>query len=156
MLGRDKRRRHRLPHYVRDVSTADRVFCPYGADVKVGDQVYAYDEKTAHNRRQRDRLVEVTAVRVFRSNGRVVTLDLEKVSLTEVARIANDSELSIDVLLEHHAGAPSYDRKHPPVVVYFRPCDQDDTVGARFRPYRRREPGWRRLLSRVFPEKRSA
>src|SRR5690349_13618349 len=121
MRERDKRRRaNRLPHYVHDVSTSDRVFCPFGADVKVGDRVYAYDEKTLHNRRQRDRLVEVTAVKLFRSTGRVVTLDLEKVTLAEVARIATDSELSIDVLMEHHAGAPSYDPKHPPVVVYFR------------------------------------
>jgi len=154
MRARGKvRRANRLPHYVHDVSTADCVFCPYGAEVKVGDRVYAYDEKTLHNHRQRDRLVEVTAVKVFRSTGRVVTLDLEKVMLAEVARIATHSELSIDVLMEHHAGAPSYDPKHPPVVVYFRACNDDDTVGSKFRlPKRpRREPGWKRLLARMLP-----
>jgi hypothetical protein len=58
--------------------------------------------------------------------------------------------------MEHHAGAPSYDPRHPPVVVYFRACNDDDTVGSKFRPYQspRREPGWKRLLSRMLPEGR--
>lgn len=149
-------RAKRLPHYVRDVSTADCVFCPYGTDVKVGDRVCAYDERTEFNRNQRERLVEVTAIKLFRSTGRVVTLDLEKVSMAEVARIAAHSELKMDTLLEHHAGAPGYDPRHPPVVVYFQPCDDDDTVGTRFKMPQRREPGWRRFLKRVISDRRRA
>ena len=143
-----------LPSFVRDVSTSDCVFCPYGAEVKVGDRVYAYDERTEFGRRRRERLVEVTAVKLFRSTGRVATLDLEKVTLAEVARIATESEVTIDTLLAHHQGAPNYDPRRPPVVVFFRPCDDDDTVGTRFRlpPAPKRESGWRRLLSRFFPE----
>jgi len=143
----------RLPHFVRDVSTADCVFCPYGADVKVGDRVYAYDERTEFGRRARERLVEVTAVKPFRSTGRVVTLDLEKIPLAELARIATISELSMEALLGHHAGAPNYDRRRPPVVVYFQPCDDDDTVGTRFRlpSVPKRESRWRRFLWRLVP-----
>jgi hypothetical protein len=148
MLAQDNRaRKDRLPNYVRDVSTSSRLFCPYGADVKAGDRVYVYDEKTAHDRRQRERRVEVTAVKVFRSNGRVVTLDLEKITLTELARIATESELSMEALLEHHAGASTYDPKRPPVVVYFKPCDEDDTIGAQFRPRYKRQPRWKRLVN---------
>ncbi|MGE5624449.1 MAG: hypothetical protein ACM3ZT_02760 [Bacillota bacterium] len=144
----------RLPAFVRDVSTADCLFCPYGADMEVGDRVYAYDERTEFGRRPRERLVEVTAIKVFRSTGRVVTLDLEKIPLAELARIATISELSMEAVLGHHAGAPNYDRRRPPVVVYFQPCNDDDTVGTRFRlpPVPKREPAWRRWLSRIFPE----
>ena len=150
--ARDNRaRRERLPNYVRDVSTSSRLFCPYGAEVEAGDRVYVYDEKTSHDRRQRERRVEVTAVKLFRSNGRVVTLDLEKITLTELARIATESELSMETLLEHHLGASTYDPKRPPVVVYFKPCDDDDTIGAQFRPRYKRPSRWKRFLSRLWP-----
>ena len=147
MLGQGGGMADRLPNYVRDVSTSSRLFCPYGADVRPGDRVYVYDEKTAHDRRQRERRVQVTAVKLFRSTGRAVTLDLEKVTLAEVARIATDSELSMDALLAHHAGASTYDPKRPPVVVYFKPYDEDDTIGAQFRPRYKRAPQWKRLLN---------
>lgn len=113
----------RLPNYVNDVNTASCVFCPYGADVKVGDQVYAYDEKTSLARRQRDLLVEVTAVKVFRSTGRVVTLDLKIATHEELTKIAGDSEMPVESLLDHHAGAATYDTNRSPVVVYFKRCD---------------------------------
>lgn len=157
MLGLDMSgKADRLPHYVRDVSTASRLFCPYGAEVKVGDRVYVYDEKTVHDRRQRERRVQVTAVKLFRSTGRAVTLDLEKITQTELARIATDSELGMEALLAHHAGASTYDAKRPPVVVYFKPCDEDDTIGAQFRPRYRRESAWKRLVKRLRPKPKRA
>jgi len=115
----------RLPNYVNDVNTASCVFCPYGAEVKAGDQVYVYDEKTSLARQQRDLLVQVTAVKTFRSNGRVVTLDLKIATEEELAKIADDSEMTVQSLLDHHAGAATYDAKRSPVVVYFKRCDLD-------------------------------
>jgi len=114
----------RLPTNVQDVRTASCGFCPYGTDLKVGDLVYAFDEKTPFGRRQRGRLVQVTAIKLVRSTGRVITLDLKIASADELQRIAEDSELSIAALANHRFGGETYDPGHPPVVVYFRPCDQ--------------------------------
>jgi hypothetical protein len=124
---------NRLPNYVHDVSTATCVFCPYGAKVKAGDRIVAFDEKTAFGRRQRERLVEVIAVRSFRSTGRLITLDLKIAKDDEIARIAEDSELPVEALFEHRIGAPTYMEDRPPVVVYFRPCNEEDTIGLQFR-----------------------
>ncbi len=123
-----------LPNYVHDISTAGCVFCPYGADVQVGDRLYVYDEKTVYDRQQRERLVEITAVKLFRSTGRVITLDLNMISAEEAQRIATDSEMTLESLLDHRAGNSTFDAKRPPVVVYFEPCSGDDTTGSRTRP----------------------
>jgi len=123
-----------LPNYVHDISTAGCVFCPYGADVEVGDRLYVYDEKTVFDRQQRERLVEITAVKVFRSTGRVITLDLNMISPEEAQRIADDSEMTLESLLDHRAGNSTFDGKRPPVVVYFEPCAEDDTTASRTRP----------------------
>lgn len=123
-----------LPNYVRDIATASCVFCPYGADAKPGDRLYIYDEKTMFGRQQRERLVEVTAVRQFRSTGRVITLDLNMIGSDEASRIAEDSEMSVEALLEHRPGNATYDAKRPPVVIYFEPVSEDDTTGSRTRP----------------------
>jgi hypothetical protein len=119
----------RLPNYVQDVYTAKCVFCPYGADVKVGDRLYAFDEKTSLARKQRERLVEVTAVKTFRSTGRLATLDLKIATPQELEQIAEDSEMPMESLLGHHAGAATYDASRPPVVVYFEPCDDQGQAG---------------------------
>ena len=118
----------RLPSYVRNVNSAQCLFCPYGTDVKVGDRVLAWDEKTVFGREQRERLVEITAIKVFRTNGRVVTLDFVVASEEEVARIAEDSEIAAHMLLTHRNGTSTYDTRNPPVVVYFRTCEQKDAV----------------------------
>ncbi|MGA9853053.1 MAG: hypothetical protein WBR15_08995 [Gammaproteobacteria bacterium] len=118
----------RLPSYVRNVNSAQCLFCPYGTDVKAGDRVLAWDEKTVFGREPRERLVEITAVKVFRTNGRVVTLDFVVASDKEVARIAEDSEIAGHMLLTHRSGTSTYDMKKPPVVVYFRPYEQKDTA----------------------------
>ena len=123
-----------LPNYVRDIGTATCVFCPYGADVQVGDRLYVYDEKTVFDRQQRERLVEITAVKLFRSTGRVITLDLNMISPEEGQRIAEDSEMTLESLLDHRAGNSTFDEKRPPVVVYFVPCNEDDTTSSRTRP----------------------
>jgi len=123
----------RLPNHVVDVTTATCVFCPYGADVQPGDRVYAFDEKTAFGRRQRERLVEVTAVKPFRSTGRLVTIDLKITRESDLLRIAVDSEIPLETLYEHHSGNPTYIEERPPVVVYFKPCSEDDTLGAQAR-----------------------
>ncbi|HEV2109901.1 MAG TPA: hypothetical protein VGT99_00995 [Gammaproteobacteria bacterium] len=123
----------RLPNHVVDVQTASCVFCPYGADVQPGDRVYAFDEKTAFGRRQRERLVEVTAVKPFRSTGRLVTIDLKITGESDLLRIAVDSEIPLQTLYEHHSGNPTYIDERPPVVVYFKPCNEDDTLGAQSR-----------------------
>lgn len=125
--------RNRLPNHVHDVTTATCVFCPYGADVKTGDKVYAFDEKTSLDRRQRERLVEVTAVKKFRSTGRLVTLDLIIANENEILRIAEDSEIAPETLYEHRSGGPTYMDDRPPVVVYFKPCNEEDTVGSQFK-----------------------
>jgi hypothetical protein len=121
----------RLPTNVQDVSTACCVFCPYGTDLKVGEQVYAFDEKTVLNHRQQERLVQVTAIKIFRSNGRVVTLDLKIANPEELQQIAQDSELPVAALINHRMGAQTYDAGRPPVVIYFRPCDEDGAGLAR-------------------------
>lgn len=121
MSGLEKR----LPNYVRDVYDSHCVFCPYGADVEVGDVVGIYDEKTSFARQQRERLVEVTAVKIFRSTGRVVTLDLKIASPKEMQEIAADSEVPVPSLLSHRAGKPTYDAKRPPVVVYFKALEDE-------------------------------
>ncbi|HEV2333821.1 MAG TPA: hypothetical protein VGV16_11730 [Gammaproteobacteria bacterium] len=152
-----------LPNYVRDIATATCVFCPYGADVQAGDRLYVYDEKTVYGRQQRERLVEVKAVKLFRSTGRVITLDLNMISAEEAQRIAVDSEMTVESLLDHRAGSSTFDEKRPPVVVYFEPCSEDDTTGSRTRPKaavsldsdpsaQPRESGIGRLLSRLKPK----
>lgn len=152
-----------LPNYVRDIATATCVFCPYGADVQSGDRLYVYDEKTVYGRQQRERLVEVKAVKLFRSTGRVITLDLNMISAEEAQRIAEDSEMTVESLLDHRAGNSTFDDKRPPVVVYFEPCSEDDTTGSRTRPKaavsldsdpsaQPRESGIGRLLSRLKPK----
>lgn len=123
----------RLPNHVVDVLTATCVFCPYGADVKPGDRVYAFDEKTAFGRQQRERLVEVVAVRSFRSTGRLISIDLKIARERDLLRIAVDSEVPLETLYEHHSGNPTYIDGRLPVVVYFKPCNEDDTLGAQYR-----------------------
>jgi hypothetical protein len=123
-----------LPSYVHDIGTSTCLFCPYGAEVQVGDRLYVYDEKTVFARQQRERLVEVKAVKQFRSTGRVLTLDLNMISPEEMAHIAEDSELDVEALLAHHPGNATFDPKRPPVVVYFEPCNDDDTTGSHTRP----------------------
>lgn len=139
--------RERLPNHVHDVTTATCVFCPYGAEVKVGGRVYAFDEKTSLDRRQRERLVEVTAVKKFRSTGRLITLDLVITNEAEILRIAEDSEIAPETLYEHRSGAPTYIDERPPVVVYFKPCNEEDTVGSQFKR-RSAKPGPRRHIRR--------
>ncbi|MGH8372845.1 MAG: hypothetical protein ACRETO_08940 [Gammaproteobacteria bacterium] len=122
----------RLPIFVHDIYTANCVFCPYGADgVEVGDRVYAYDEQTKLGRMQRERLVEVTAVKMFRSTGRIVTIDLKIATALELKQIVENSEVPLQALVDHCDGAETFDPKRPPVVVYFRPCHEDDTVSAK-------------------------
>lgn len=118
----------RLPSYVRNVNSAQCLFCPYGTDVKVGDRVIAWDEKTVFDRTPRERVVEITAVKAFRTNGRVVTLDFVVASDEEVARIAEDSEISPRALLTHRSGTSTYDTQNTPVVVYFRSYEQKNDV----------------------------
>ena len=123
-----------LPNFVHDIATANCVFCPYGAEAEPGDRLYIYDEKTVYGRQQRERLVEITAVKQFRSTGRVITLDLNMIGMDELQHIAEDSETSVEALLEHYPGHPTFDPKHLPVVVYFEPVRDDDTTGSRTRP----------------------
>jgi len=154
-----------LPSHVHDIGTADCLFCPYGAGVEAGDRLYMYDEKTVYGRQQRERLVEVKAVKQFRSTGRVITLDLNMISQEEAEHIAEDSETSVEAMLEHHPGHPTYDPKHPPEVVYFEPCDQDDTTGSHTRPgaaisldskpQNRHESALERMFGRLFHGKKS-
>ena len=136
MLSLKRTRRdtiQRLPNHVVDVLTATCVFCPYGADVQPGDRVYAFDERTAFGRQQRERLVQVTAVKPFRSTGRLVTIDLKIARERDLLRIAVDSEIPLETLYEHHSGNPTYIDERPPVVVYFEPCKEDDTLGTQSR-----------------------
>lgn len=122
---RDQDEIRRLPNNVQDVYTACCLFCPYGTDLEMGEQVYAFDEQTVLRGRQREVLVEVTAVKVFRSNGRVVTLDLKIASAEELQRIAQDSEVPVTALINHRLGTETYDPKNPPVVIYFKPAEED-------------------------------
>lgn len=118
----------RLPSYVRNVNSAQCLFCPYGTDVKVGDRVIAWDEKTVFDRTPRERVVEITAIKAFRTNGRVITLDMVVASDEEVARIAEDSEISSRALLTHRSGTSTYDTQKTPVVVYFRTYEAKNDV----------------------------
>jgi len=141
-LKHPKRRKiERLPNHVRDVLTASCLFCPYGADVKVGDLAYAFDEKTNLGRQQRDRLVEVTGVKSFRSTGRLITIDLKITRESDLMRIAEDSEVPLETLYEHRSGNATYIDERPPVVVYFKPRKEDDTVAAKSREQERQEAG---------------
>ncbi|MGE5624843.1 MAG: hypothetical protein ACM3ZT_04770 [Bacillota bacterium] len=124
MLNRKPRKTlNRLPNYVHNIDTATCVFCPYGADVKVGDRVLAFDERTSAGRLQRERLVEVTAVKRFRATGRFITLEATIAKDEEIARIAEDSEVSVQMLYDHQRGKATYIEGRSPVVVYFEPCD---------------------------------
>ena len=107
--------------YVHDIDTAKCLFCPYGSNLKTGDRVEIHDEKTVFGRVQRHRLVEITAVREFRTNGRVITLGSDMASPDDMKQIANDSDVSIELLLTHRKGTSTYDSGRPPVVVYFEP-----------------------------------
>ena len=51
-----------------------------------------------------------------------------------MTHIAEDSETSVEAMLEHRPGNATYDAKRPPEVVYFEPCDEDDTTGSHTRP----------------------
>jgi hypothetical protein len=86
------------------------------------------------NHRQRERLVEVTAIKIFRSNGRVVTLDLKIANPDELQQISRDSELPVAALINHRMGTETYNAERPPVVIYFKPCDEDGTLRAQFEP----------------------
>ncbi len=118
----------RLPSYVRNVNSAQCLFCPYGTDLKEGDRVIAWDEKTVFDREPRERMVEITAIKAFRTNGRVVTLDFVVASDEDMARIAEDSEIAPHALLTHRHGKSTFDTKQPPVVVYFRTYEKKDDV----------------------------
>lgn len=131
----------RLPNHVKDVLTATCVFCPYGADVKAGELVYAFDEKTNLGRQQRDRLVEVVSVKSFRSTGRLITIDLKITRESELMRIAEDSEIPLETLYEHRSGNATYIEERPPVVVYFKPRKEDDTVAENSRAAVKMEAG---------------
>lgn len=115
----------RLPNFVHDVRAAQCVFCPYGAKLAVGERAIAWDDRTIFDRMPRERLVDVVAIKEFRSNGRVITLDCAPASDDEVARIAVDSETTIEALLNHRRGQPTYNPRRTPVVVYFQPCNVD-------------------------------
>lgn len=137
----------RLPSYVQNVSTAQCLFCPYGVDVKVGERVYAFDERTVLQHQTRERLVIITAIKIFRSDGAKITLDGKPASAFELAEITRDSKLTLAALLDHRNGSQHDDPEQSPVVVYFSPCDQDDTVGRPFRPETKFRSRWSRLLS---------
>lgn len=131
---------NRLPNFVHDVAIATCVFCPYGADVKVGDRALAWDERTVLGRHQRELLVEVTAVKRFRSNGRFITLEATIAKEDEIAQIAEDSEVTVEMLFDHRVGNPTFIEERPPMVVYFRPCEAHDSHGSRTEPRKPRIP----------------
>ena len=110
--------------FVHDIDTATCAFCPYGSDFSAGQRIVVYDEKTVFGRQTRERIVEVKAVKIFRSTGRQITLDLLMISDDECRKIAEDSDLTVEILLDHRAGAQNFDHKRPPVVVYFVPCEE--------------------------------
>lgn len=111
--------------FVHDIDTATCAFCPYGTEFVVGDRIEIYDEKTVFGRKARVRLVEVKAVKMFRSTGRQITLDLLMISDDESRKIAEDSDLTVDILRDHRAGTQNFDHKRPPVVVYFVARDEE-------------------------------
>src|SRR5579872_3988661 len=96
--------RRRLPSYVHNVSTAQCLFCPYGVDGKVGERVYAFDERTVLQHQTRERLVVITAIKIFRSDGARITLDGKPASAFELAQIMQDSKLTLTALLDHRNG----------------------------------------------------
>lgn len=108
--------------FVNDIDSARCAFCPYGTEFAPGDRILIYDEKTVFGRQTREREVEITSVKLFRSTGRQITLDLMMISDTESEKIAADSDLTVDILLNHRAGGGNFDAKRPPVVVYFVPA----------------------------------
>lgn len=109
--------------YVHDIDTAKCLFCPYGTDFKPGDRVEIHDEKTVFGRVQRRRMVEITAVKEFRTNGRVITLGSDMASSDDIKQISTDSDVAVDLLLTHRKGTATYDSGKPPVVMFFVPVE---------------------------------
>ena len=109
--------------FVSDIDSATCAFCPYGTEFAPGDEILIYDEKTVFKRQTRERQVEVKSVKLFRSTGRQITLDLMMISDAECEKIAADSDLTVDILRNHRAGAGNFDPQRPPVVVYFTPAE---------------------------------
>ncbi|HEV2110863.1 MAG TPA: hypothetical protein VGT99_05865 [Gammaproteobacteria bacterium] len=107
--------------FVCDIDKATCAFCPVGTEFAKGDKIHIHDEKTVFGRQIREKLVEITAVKVFRSTGRQITLDLMMISEAECQKIAEDSDLTVDVLMKHKVGAEKYDPSNPPVVIFFTP-----------------------------------
>ena len=105
--------------FVCDIDTATCAFCPVGTEFEKGDHVHIQDEKTVFGRQTREKLVEITAVKVFRSTGRQITLDLMMISEAECQKIAEDSDLTVEILMQHKVGAERYDPSRPPVVIFF-------------------------------------
>ncbi len=105
--------------FVSDIDTATCAFCPVGTEFAAGDHILIYDEKTVFARQTREKPVQVTSVKLFRSTGRQITLDLMMAPEPEVQKIADDSDLTVEILLNHRAGAHNFDPNRPPVVVYF-------------------------------------
>ena len=105
--------------FVCDIDTATCAFCPVGTEFVKGDRVLIQDEKTVFGRQTREKLVEITAVKVFRSTSRLITLDLMTISEAECQKIADDSDLTGEILLNHKMGAGNYDPNKPPVVIFF-------------------------------------
>jgi hypothetical protein len=109
--------------FVCDIDSATCAFCAYGTEFTAGDRILIYDEKTVFGRQTREKLAQVTAVKMFRSTGRQITLDLLIASDAECQKIADDSDLTVDILKDCRAGAHNFDANRPPVVVYFTPVD---------------------------------
>jgi len=107
--------------FVCDIDTATCAFCPVGTEFAKGDRVHIQDEKTVFGRQTREKLVEITAVKVFRSTGRQITLDLMMISEAECQKIADDSDLTVEILMNHKMGEGRYDPAKPPVVIFFTP-----------------------------------
>lgn len=107
--------------FVCDIDTATCAFCPVGSEFAKGDKIHIHDEKTVFGRQIREKLVEVTAVKVFRSTGRQLTLDMMMISDAEAQKIADDSDLTVEILRNHKVGAEKYDPSNPPVVIFFTP-----------------------------------
>ena len=107
--------------FVCDIDTATCAFCPVGTEFAKGDKIHIQDEKTVFGRQTREKLVEITAVKIFRSTGRQITLDLLMITEAECRKIAEDSDLTVDILMQHKVGAERYDPTRPPVVIFFSP-----------------------------------
>lgn len=108
--------------FVCDIDSATCAFCPVGTEFVRGDKIHIQDEKTVFGRQTREKLVEITAVKIFRSTGRQITLDLMMITEAECRKIAEDSDLTVDILMQHKVGAERYDPNRPPVVIFFSPC----------------------------------